>query len=72
MIDLKNIRIKSGKTQQEVADHLGKTRKTIQHWEIGKTRPSVNQCLEFFKFCGLSADQVLEVLQPLIDAKGVD
>ncbi|MDL2214216.1 helix-turn-helix domain-containing protein [Clostridia bacterium OttesenSCG-928-O13] len=39
---LRDLRLKSGKTQKEVAELLGRTQQVVGHWETGYSQPDAN------------------------------
>lgn len=47
-------RADAGKTQAEMADGLGISRKTVQNWESGVTAPDLFTGCEWFRFLGLN------------------
>lgn len=51
------------KTQDEVAEAIGITKKTISEWERGLKQPGLLNILHFCKFLGITVDELLE-LQP--------
>ncbi len=51
------------KTQDEVAEAVGLTKKTISEWERGLKQPGLLNILAFCKFLGITVDELLE-LQP--------
>lgn len=49
---LKELRISSGFSQKDVADHLGRRQQIISHWETGYTQPDANTLFELCEFYG--------------------
>lgn len=53
---LKNLRLKTGKTQKEVAELLGRTQQIVGHWETGYSQPDANTLFELCNIYGVSVD----------------
>ena len=51
-------RVNAKKTQEEVAKALHVSKQTIGSWENGKTSPTMEQAMEFCRFCSISMDRV--------------
>lgn len=49
---LKMLRIKSGKVQREIAEHIGVAVSTITHIERGRRLPSLEILLGWIEYCG--------------------
>lgn len=54
---LKQLRQKSGKTQQEVADLLGRKQQVIGHWETGYSQPDANTLFLLCDIYGANIDE---------------
>lgn len=64
---LREARLRSGLSQEILADRVGKTRPQIARWEAGAVAPSLDTLVELVRACGF--DLPLE-LAPLGDADG--
>lgn len=51
---LKRIRKERGKSQSDIALHLGKTQQTIANWESGKADPSMGELISYTNLIGIS------------------
>ena len=54
---LKALRIKSGKTQKEVAKALGRTQQIVGHWETGYSQPDANTLFTLCEVYGTTVDE---------------
>ena len=61
MNKLKEIRLRRGKTQQEVADYLSVDRSTVTKWETGKHDPDTENLLKLAIFYETTIDELLGV-----------
>ncbi len=52
------------KTQDDVANAIGITKKTISEWERGLKQPGLLNILHFCKFLGITVDELLELHPP--------
>ena len=52
---LKNLRTKTGMTQREVAEKIGRTQQIIGHWETGYSQPDANTLFVLCDIYGVSA-----------------
>ena len=57
--NLKLLRKERNLTQQELADELSITLKTVSHWETGYTEPSLAQLLFLSDYFNVSLDELL-------------
>ena len=57
-LNLKNLRISSGKTQREVAELLGRSQPLIGHWESGYAQPDINMLFALCNIYGTTPDAV--------------
>ena len=57
--NLKALRKKSGLTQEELADRLEVTSKTISNWELGSFIPTVDDVKKLAEALGVSEQQLL-------------
>ena len=48
---LKNVRLRAGLSQLQLAEKLGVDDTTISAYERGRTRPTINTILEIFEIC---------------------
>lgn len=55
----KDLRIKNNKTQQELADYLNITARTIRKYESGTCRPTFEGIIKLAEFFGVSTDYLL-------------
>ena len=62
---LGQLRKRSGVTQQQAADHVDVTRKTICNWEQGKTKPNINQHLKLYQLYGVTPKELEEIFKRL-------
>ena len=60
-ITLAAARVSAGFTQEQLAEKMGVTRKTLWKWENGKTR---SKPAYLFTFCGLTGFSVDDILLP--------
>ena len=51
-------RVNAKKTQEDVARALHVSKQTIGSWENGKTSPTMNQAMEFCRYCEVPFDRV--------------
>lgn len=60
------LRLRRGKTQQELADDLGITRHTIANWESGRTIPKITpgQYKKLLRILQISADELPDNFGP--------
>lgn len=49
---LSKVRYDSGLSQRVLAEQLGVSKKTVQHWEQGINQPPLEKILEWFRICG--------------------
>ena len=57
--NLKQLRIENKVTQQQLAQALNTTVKTVSHWETGYTEPSIKQILDLATFFNVSLEDLL-------------
>lgn len=60
---LKRLIKEKGKTQSEVAIHLGVHQTLISQWCHGKTRPSIFEVSKLATFLGVSIEEIVNCLQ---------
>lgn len=53
---LKDLRMKTGKTQKEVAEILGRKQQIIGHWETGYSQPDANTLFTLCELYGTTVD----------------
>ncbi|SCL84976.1 helix-turn-helix transcriptional regulator [Sporanaerobacter sp. PP17-6a] len=58
MINLKEIRIKKGLTQKELADAINLSQETISQYEIGNRTPSIVVARKIAEVLGVSLDNI--------------
>ena len=56
---LKAARINAGKTQEETASAVGKTKVTIRSYESYKSKPDVETAQKIAEFYGVSVDDIV-------------
>lgn len=61
---LKTHRTARGMTQEFVAEALGVSRQAVSKWEQGHSDPSTSNLLALAKLYGVSAQELLEDVQP--------
>ena len=64
---LKEIRLKKGITQVELAKHVGISQQTISHYETGRAKPSLDVAVKLAKAFGVSVE---EIYQAWVEGKG--
>lgn len=57
---LRELRTKSGLTQNELANKLGVSGQTILNWENGIYEPKINQLIQLADLFGVSIDYLVE------------
>ena len=57
---LRELRIKSGFTQNEIATKLGVSGQTILNWENGIYEPKINQLIQLADLFNVSVDYLVE------------
>lgn len=57
---LKDARIKSGLTQEEIAEKLNVSRQTISNWENEKSYPDIISVIELSSLYSISLDDLLK------------
>lgn len=57
---LRELRNKSGLTQNEIASKLGVSGQTILNWENGIYEPKINQLIQLADLFGVSIDYLVE------------
>ena len=61
---LKQLRKSHRYRQEDVASHLHISRQTYSHYETGRIKPSLNVLYHLAKLYGISADEILEHIEP--------
>lgn len=56
-ITLKQLRLKSGMTQKEVAEKLGRKQQIVGHWETGYSQPDANTLFTLCELYGTTVDE---------------
>ncbi len=62
--NLQELRKSRHLTQQELAEQVGFSDKSISKWELGKAVPSVDILIEFASFFGVSVDYIITEREP--------
>ena len=57
---LRELRNKSGLTQNEIANKLGVSGQTILNWENGIYEPKINQLIQLADLFGVTVDYLIE------------
>lgn len=58
-------RYEGGKSQAYIAEEIGVSKKTIQHWEQGISQPTIEHFVAWLKACGVNpARYLLEYVRP--------
>lgn len=66
---LKDRRLQCKMTQEFVADALGVSRQAVSKWENGTVDPSTSNLLALAKLYGLSAEELLQNVEPAQNKK---
>ena len=66
---LRELRNKSGLTQNEIANKLGVSGQTILNWENGIYEPKINQLIQLAELFGVTVDYLIE---RKADGKSID
>jgi hypothetical protein len=61
---IREARLRSGLSQEGLAERIGKTRPQIARWEAGAVAPSLDTLLEVVRACGFNLSLELEPLAP--------
>ena len=64
---LREARLRSGLSQELLAERIGKTRPQIARWEAGAVAPSLDTLLDVIRACGFDLSLELEPLAPAND-----
>lgn len=63
---IKNLRVNSGMTQNQMADRLHVSAVTVSCWETGKKAPSLEAIKDISHLFGVSVDSILNVNSPVV------
>lgn len=63
--NLKVYRMKSGMTQEEIAEKLGVSRQSVAKWERGESLPDIECCLALADIFGITVDTLVRNMQKL-------
>ncbi len=58
--NIKEIRLKSGMSQEEFAERIGVSRQTVINWEKGKSLPSVEKIRVIINQCSTSFEEIFD------------
>ncbi len=61
-LPLRQLRLRRGLTQQEVANALNVTKASISHWELGQRQPSVETVAQLASVLGCSLSDVVDAI----------
>ena len=61
---MKEHRTRCHMTQEFVAEHLGVSRQAVSKWENGTSDPSISNLLALAKLYGVSAQELLQQIEP--------
>lgn len=67
--DIKKARKSAGKTQQDVADHLGVSVQAVSQWENGRTLPGSAKLVQLAQFIGLQLQDKIDLKSVLFDTR---
>lgn len=67
---LKNARVQSGMTQENVAEKINVTRQTISNWENEKSYPDIISVIELSNLYSISLDVLLKGDEKMIEHLG--
>ncbi len=59
---LRDLRIKKGLNQTELAKLVGVSNRVISHYETGRARPSLDVIIKLAKVLGVSVEEIYEAL----------
>ena len=59
MKEIKEFRLKAGKTQEELAKAIGVTQGAVAQWEAGATSPQIGKLVDIAQFLGCSVTDLL-------------
>ena len=59
MKEIKEFRLKAGKTQEELAKAIGVTQGAVAQWEAGATSPQIGKLVDIAQFLGCSVMDLL-------------
>ncbi|HIU81372.1 MAG TPA: helix-turn-helix domain-containing protein [Candidatus Ornithoclostridium faecavium] len=65
-INLKNIRLRSGLSQEGFAERVGVSRQTVVNWERGKSLPSADKITHIIKEFSLSLEDIFSDTVPYV------
>ena len=72
-IKLKELRLKSGLTQKQLADRLGLTKSVISYYELQERYPSPDILMKLSTIFDVTTDYLLGLeAKPTIDVSGLD
>lgn len=57
---LRELRNEKGLTQEQLAEMLGVTNRSISRWETGATMPDFDLLIQVAEYFGVSADEILD------------
>ncbi|WP_461214486.1 helix-turn-helix transcriptional regulator [Lacticaseibacillus sp. GG6-2] len=63
---LKSARIKSGRSQESLAEFLGVSRQTISNWETSRSYPDIERVMRLADLYHLSLDEMLRGDQQMV------
>lgn len=61
--NLKMYRVKSGMTQEDVAEKLGVSRQAVAKWERGESLPDIESCIGLSELFGTTVDMLVRNMQ---------
>jgi transcriptional regulator with XRE-family HTH domain len=64
---LREARLRSGLTQEALAERVGTNRPQIARWEAGAVAPSLDTLLDLIRACGFDLPLELSQLEPIAD-----
>lgn len=70
---LKELRLKAGLTQKQLADRLGLTKSVVSYYELQERHPSPDVLVKLSTIFGVTTDYLLGLqAKPTIDISGLD
>lgn len=64
MHTLKSLRIKSGKTLEQMGTVFGYSRQAIERWEKNKSKPNAKCCAILAEEYGVTTDEIISIIFP--------
>jgi len=72
-VNIRDIRVQKGLSQQQVAEHIGTSLTQVRRWEAGQTAPSIDNAALLARFYNVSLDRLCGLhAPPDLDLEGLD